>query len=236
VKLISVKNARAIWLSNLNDLNPRGRAIERDVLSELARRYSFARIPDIREVVEARKKNQPIVLESGTFLAQSGDAISIELSVYNDGLIVDSRCSTRECERFLEEVFSWLHVECGLVDFRTIAIKKLYVSELHLSSENSLNIINPAMDRFAEILAGKIASPIKNVKYEVGALGFWIDPAQNPRHVHFRLERQEDARFEEKRYYSIAPLQTDEHLDALAVLENLLSPKATRIRNAKKRP
>ena len=222
MKLLSVKSARSIWLLNLGDLNPRGRAIDRDVLSELVKRYSFARGPDIKQIVEARKNNQPVVLEGGVFQAADRSVIDVSLSVYRDGLMADTRCSTSECDRFLDEILSWLHTDLGLLDYRTVKTKKLYVSELSVSTENSLNIINPALNRFAEILGTKVISPIQNIKYELGAIGFWIDPAQNPKHVHFRLEREEDVPFGDNRYYSIAPLETEQHFDVLALLENCL--------------
>ena len=223
MKLLSIIRARSIWLLHLNDLNPRGRSIERNVVAEMAARYEFSQVPDAKEIIELRRENKPVVLEGGQFKAADGTTIDVTLSIFRDGLMADTRCSTGECDRFLSEILTWLHTDIGLLDYRTLSKRNLYVSEIHVESENSLNIVNPAFERFAELLSTKVVGPIAKPKYELGAIGFWIDPEQNPRHIHFRLERQEDVPFTENRYISSAPLETDQHLEALALLESMLT-------------
>lgn len=222
MKLLSIQNARALWFLHLNDLNPRGRSVERNVFSEIAKRYSFTKVPSLVEIVEARQKNQPIQMLYGVFRAPSGEDVSISLQMYRDALFADTQSTTSDSEAFLNDMLGWLASELGLVDYKTIAIRKLYVSEMIVSLEKSLNMVNPKFSQFAKYLQEKTNTPFKNIGFELGSIGFWIDPAVKHHHVPFRLERQAEIDFSEDRYYSIAPLDTEEHLKALNSLEKLM--------------
>lgn len=222
MKLLSIHIARAVWFFHLNDLNPRGKAIERDLLSGIGQRYSFAKMPGVQEIIEARQKNTGIQATSGIFKSPSGLAIDVELTMYRDAIFADTRSSTTDSEAFITDMLDWLTQEMGMLDHRTIRINKIYVSELYVQLDKSLNFINPAFERFTSMLRTNIKSPTKDLNFEAGALQFWIDPALKHAHVPFRMERQEGIPFSENRYYSMAPLETDEHLKAIEMLEKTM--------------
>jgi len=217
MKLLTINLARAIWFFHLNDLNPRGKDVERNVLSEIGKRYSFLKTPDMKEMIEARNKNQPFVLQHGSFK----DVEITALTIYRDAIFADTRSSTQDSEAFLVDVFEWV-TELGLLDYKTIAIRRYYVSEIYVSLNKSLNVINPKFSQFAKMLEEKTKTSHKKLHFEAASLGFWIDPDIKHAHVHFRLERQADIGFDEGRYYSMAPLETDEHLKALEILEEMM--------------
>lgn len=223
MRLLSIRATRSLWLFHVGDLNPRGKSVTRDALSEMATRYSFAKIPDVKEITEARTKNQPFVFGGGIFKTKTGITTEISLTLYRDGILVDSTSSTSDGDEVLDDLLSWLHTDLGLIDYKTIQVTKVYVNEVFVSMSNSLNAINPKLDAFMQMIGTKLKSPVKKPTYQVGALGFWIDPEQNPKHVHFRIERAEERPFSENRYYSIAPLETEEHLKALQVLDDLMA-------------
>lgn len=221
MKLLSVSLARAVWVLHLNDLNPRGRSVEKNVILEIGRKYQFPRVPTPVEIVEARSKNQPITLAGGTYRAREQTDVEVGLSIYRDALFADTRSDTEDAEAFLNEMLDWLANEFGLIDHSTLGVRKLYVSELYVSLSGSLNRLNPAFAKLAEFMQSKIETPFQNISFEAAALAFWIDPAVKHVHVPFRLERQSDIAFEENRYYSMAPLGTSDHLRALELLEKL---------------
>ena len=223
MKFLSIKVARSLWLLHLSDLNPRGKSITRDALSEIAQRYRFATIPDVKDIIEARQKNQPFHLLGGVFQSKSGNRIDVAVTVYRDGIVADTTSSTSDGDDFLTDVFTWLHTDLGLLDHQTLPIRKLYVSEVYVTMEKSLNIINPKLEAFIKLLQSKLKGSSRKPIYEIGSLAFWIDPEQNPKHTHFRIERAEDIPFHENRYFSAAPLETDEHLKALELLEEILT-------------
>jgi hypothetical protein len=223
MKLLSVKGARAIWLFPLADLNPRGKASERNGLLEIGKRYQFATSPSPADLVMAREKNLPIRYMSGTFLPPKKDAISIDLQIYRDGIVADSRSSTADSTAFIEDLLTWACKEFGLLPHERVVKHKLAVSEVYVSTERSLSLINPKLAAFSKFLTSKTQAHA-GAQFEVGSIGFWADQTEVPtKPVHFRFERAEGVSFAENRYYSIAPLDTDEHLELLDRLENLLT-------------
>lgn len=223
MKLLSVNTARALWFFHTNDLNPRGRAVERDIYAGLAKRYSF-KIPDPKEMAELRQKGGGVVFSDGLFAKDKATpAIQVNLTVYRDAMFADTRSSTTDSDAFLDDLLNWMHSEIGLLDYKSIAIRRLYVSEVYISLEKSLNKFNRQFDEFAKFLASKIKGPTKNLSLEVGALAFWIDPEIKHVHIPFRLERQDGSAFDEGRYYSMAPLETEEHLAAIEQLEKMMA-------------
>lgn len=223
MKLLSINLARTIWFMYLNDLNPRGRSVQRNGILEIASKYAFPKVPTAVEILEAHQKNQPITLAGGTFKNNKGIDVEMGLSIYRDALFADSRSTTQDSEEFITEMLEWLSAELGLVDYKTLAIRKVYVSEMYVSLDKSLNMINPKFSQFAKTLGEKIKTPFKNIHFEVASLAFWIDPDTKHVHVPFRLERQTEAGFAQDRYYSMAPLETEEHLKVLETLEGLMT-------------
>jgi len=221
--LLSINLARSIRLFPTIDLNPGGKAIDRDAIKGVSQRYAFAKVPEPKDVVEARQKNQGIVFSNGLFKTTAGKTAMITLTTYADGLVVDTRSSTSDADEFLDDLFRWLHTELELPDPKTIRMKCLYYSDLFISMSRSLNIINPKFAAFSQMLTSMTKSPQAPLNFEVGALGFWIDPAHKAQQTNFRLERAQGVPFSENRYYSAAPLETEDHLKALSELERLIT-------------
>jgi hypothetical protein len=223
MKLLNIGLARAMWFFPLTDLNPRGKSVERELLRELAKRYSFSNSPTPLDVAEARRKNEAVTLRDGVFKNAKGQDVEITLHIYRDALFADGRSDTKDSEDFLTDALEWLSNEFGLVDHTTIRIRRLFASEIIVSLDKSMNLINPKFGEFAKMLGETIQTPFQNIRFEMSALGFWIDPDVKHIHVPFRLERQADFGFSQNRYYSIAPLGTEDHLDAIQQLEKMMS-------------
>lgn len=221
MRLLSISVARSIWFFHLGDLNPRGKAVDKNLLLEIGKKYSFAIVPDVKQIVEARQKNTPLDFTNGVFKSPTGEVIDIKLSLYRDALFADTRSSTTDSDAFLTDMLETLASEFGLVDYKTLPIRKLYVSELFVALDKPLNLVNPKFSQFAASLQKKIKTPFKNISFELGSIGFWIDPDVKHHHVQFRLERQAEVGFAEGRFYAMAPLETEEHLKALTELESL---------------
>ena len=138
MKLQSVVIARSIWLFSTSDLNPRGKALL-PILAPLVQRYNFINFP---KTVEQLTGNE-FKFESGQFTGQAGEKIAVDLAVYNDGLVADTRSSTEDSDFFLHDFMTWLHEEHGLLKYETVVRKKVYVSELYVTCEQLLNNLNP---------------------------------------------------------------------------------------------
>lgn len=219
MKLLSVQQARSVWLFNLNDLNPRGKAIERDALKEIGSRYQFSTIPDLKALLDARENNKPVIFPDGIF-KHGDDEIGVALLMYRDGFIADTRSSTVACDAFLHDLLTWISEEFLLVHYEKVIRKKVYVSELYLRFEKSLNLVNPVFAKICEFLTNK-GYRAGTTPIELGVLQFWEDMPSTAQ-LNFRLERAVGSPFSEQRFFSSSALSTDDHLALLELCEREL--------------
>jgi hypothetical protein len=213
MELISVQRARSIWLFDTYDLNPRGKDIGSDLLDWLKDAYQFSKVPANQNDLDETKA---LYFAGGNFQVREEIFISVELRVYTDGLVADTRSSTEDTDLFLSDILESVGKEFSLPYKPEIVRKKLYVSELTVKTDAKLAVLNPKLAKFAESLFAAIGtkSPV-----ELTSIGFWPDMVPNPSAPTFRFERKWGAEFSENRYYSRAPLQTEKHRQILDELE-----------------
>ena len=219
MKLLSVNLARSIWLFILNDINPHGLSII-NLVSDFVNRYKFGTFPKTNEDFDLQKG---IVFQFGTFQGSKKQPINVHLTVYNDGFVADTRSSTVESDEFLDDVFSWLSKECGYTPIQEIIRSKVYISEIYIRMNKPLNALNPKLKEFAKHLSSKVEGYVEDILLETGGISFMRDPGKIGRPGPFKLEKQEGIPFEENRYYSIAPLQTEAHIELLKEFERILT-------------
>ncbi len=220
MRLLSIHATRVIWLFSTNDLNPIGLGL-RNLFSDLQERYKFGIMPNAAQVHEFVTKKQGVPFSAGTFTSSKG-AVTISVTIFSDGITVDSRADSSASDEFLTDLLTWLHSKHGLVDFKTLRINKSYISEVYFTMEKSLNSLNGPVSKVAVGLGKTVPSVTKNLHFEISGISFSPDPEQNSKHVNFRIERDAKAPFEDSRYYSIAPLPTQDHLSVVKKLTALL--------------
>lgn len=220
MKLRSVKLARAIWLVNYYDINPYGSSLV-PALPKITQKYIFQVIPTKPDDFELSKG---VNFRDGTF-QNNNRALAINLTIFTDGIVADTRSSTDDSDLFINEFLTWMSIEFGLAAYQEFLKSKMYLSELWVQTDKALNSLNPKLDNFAkrltESIVGRNHQPLA---FETTGINFGTDSTimVNPPGP-FRFEREENAPFGEHRYYSAAPLQTDAHLKILEDLENILS-------------
>lgn len=222
MELISVQRARSMWFFDSYELNPRGKDIGSDLLDWLKDAYQFTKSPSSPSDLDETKG---LVFTGGQFQAREEIFLAIELRIYNDGVIADTRSSTDDTDLFLADVFQSAAKEFSLPYRHEIIRKKMYVSELNVRTDRKLTTINPRLTEFASKLSelqGMRSLPGTTSLVELCGLSFWADGAPNPTVQSFRFERKHGTGFSEDRYYSIAPLRTTNHLKMLEDLETIL--------------
>jgi hypothetical protein len=219
MKLLSINLAKSVWLGTINDFNPKGRALISTIVPFLVDLYKFKKIPSEKELNEPDKG---IIFDNGEFINKDGDLIAIRLSLFNDGLVADTRSSTVDSDAFLDDLFTQLSAQYNLPNYHLIIKKKIYASQVFVTTEKSLEIINPTLIEISKYLSEKIVG-FGEVNFELGGIHFWPDQASPTRPSVFIFERTLNVPFSDKRYYSAAPLQTEEHLELLNILEQILS-------------
>ena len=214
--LVSVQRARSIWLFDSYDLNPRGKNIGANLIDWLKHAYEFTKVPSSLTDLDDTKA----LHYSGGHYRAGRESIDVELRIYNDGVVGDTRSSTEDTDSFLSDLLVSAANEFSLAYKSEIVRKKLYVSEMTVRTGKKLATLNPKLAEFAQKLAfatGGQPAP------ELASIGFWPDILPNPSASVFRFERKFGAEFSENRYYTRAPLQTSKHLELLQALEAAIS-------------
>lgn len=218
MNLLSINLARSIWLAPIIDFNPRGIRLDNILFPFLIDIYKFKKYPSLTEHLDPSKG---ILFEEGEFLIdEKSYPIGINLTIYPDGFVVDTRSSTNHSDAFLENTFNEFSKIFKMRAYQSIIREKLYVSEVYVSTEKSLEILNPKLKLISKYLSQNVE---KDKTFQVGGISFWPDQIakQNPRA--FSFERTLNTPFSENRYFSAAALPTDKHLELLDKLEDILS-------------
>src|SRR6266853_4286519 len=100
MNLSAIVLARALAFVESFDLNPRGKVFLPELLTAIAMKYKFQKFP---QALEDYNESKGITFEEGTDGRITIDAFQI----YNYGLVLDTRSSTADSERILDETLSW---------------------------------------------------------------------------------------------------------------------------------
>jgi len=216
VIVLNVKTARAIWLVDSRDLNPRGIDIW-PLLMAIKDRYNFQVYP---RTVEQANEFDPKGIEflSGSFAAGSAQHTIGRAAIFGDGIVVDSALSTDFCEAFLADILSYLSSQFGLTYRPEMIHTKIYTSELIVRTDKDLDGLFAPLAAVREQL-----DLLTGFRFEPIGFGFSIDlqvSATKP--APFKFEREINKNFSQQWYYSCAPLPTGQHEDLLRRMELLL--------------
>jgi hypothetical protein len=217
MNLLAVGLARSIWLFQIAEWNPHGRAMH-PVFFSLIEQYKFLKVPKLNEI----DWQKGVKFEDGTFKTEAGEELTVTLTAYPDGVIADTRSSTQDSDEFLNQALSLISANFNYPDYQTVLRKKLYSSELYIRMQQTLSDVHPDMMQFMN----RLSSSVKNDSqiFRMG-ISFSSDPAIGGTTLAFRLEPAAGFPFSEDRYYSIAPLQTDAHLRLLEEFEAIFLTK-----------
>ena len=230
MKIKNVKLARSIWLFDLQDLNPSGKDIAEDLFDWIKDSYGFSVAPDLRTPMATAKQTgadaQPMsngaVFEKGHFQTREEVFIEIgKLTIFNDGIVIDTSSSTTEGDRFAQDLLESAAHEFSLTYDAETVRKRIYLSELVVRSDVSLDLINSGLAAFATRISEAFSEEPKP-QVRIGGLQFWSEPNEAGKHRLFTLERQAGKTFSERRYFSQAPFQTEEHFKLLQELERIM--------------
>jgi hypothetical protein len=223
MRLLSVARARSIWVMRLDDLNPRGRILV-SLIIEIAKRYAFLEHTKLEEVPHLAELNKGLAFLRGVFVNNAQIPVAVDLNIYSDSIFADTQSSTDDSDAFLSDLLNWTAAEFGLTPYSEILRSRLYLSELWVQTDKSLNSINPQLnalaDRFSLLVSNYSGRP---ATFAPTGITLWNDRSVPNPFGPFKFERAENASFAENRYYSAAPLPTATHLELLEELESILA-------------
>lgn len=218
MKLLSIFLARSIWFCPIFDLNPKGKNLS-PALPLLTNTYKFKRVPSLTEIPDFTKG---VKFEEGEFKNSEGNEIDLNFTIYNEGFVVDTRSSTKDSDAFLVELLTRLSKDFDLPHYEQVIRKKNYLSQVYISTDKPLELINPKLREVSKYLTDNLS-----LHFEIGSFIFLPDPAvvipaMTPNSAPFTFERAINIPFAENRYYSSSGLQTEKHLELLERFETIL--------------
>lgn len=219
MQLLNVASARSTWLFDVNDLNPRGKSVMDELIQWLKDAYHFEKAPSSPTDLDDTKG---WAFKRGTFQARDEIFLAVELTIYTDGIIANTWSSTRDTDAFIEDVLESAVKKFALTFKPEMVRVKSHLSEITVRLDQQLSNLNVRLNEFAANLT-ECADPQGAPPFQIGGLSFWADTSNLAFKIApFTIERKVGAPFSENRYYSKAPLHTDDHIRLIGELEEIL--------------
>ena len=218
MELLSVGTARFVAGISTSELNPRGLLVYPALIEGMKEKYGFVATPNIQDTLDESKG---IVFQDGAWNNIAIDKVTI----FSDGIVVDTRSSTSDSEAIFEEAMQWAAESFGLTYKPEMVSHRRYVSELIVRTNASLNSLHSKLVTFSAQLSKSLSKFVAlDVTLELSSVAFHYDgSAAKTTVAPFRLERLENSAYTENKYYALAPLPTEEHLALLEEFETILS-------------
>jgi len=211
-----------MWAFNPQLLSAQGFSLQ-EVFKKLNERYSFAKPP--QHPLDLDPKTSSLMFQLGTFTNSAKKPVNVTLGIFNNGITGETTSTTADATEFLQDLTTWMTKEFGFQ--LPSKVEKGYLSQITVElAIPSLAPTNPKL----QVISGTLSANTKALdgkprQFEIGALNFWSEDvgaqlAPSP----FRLERKWGVPFSSNQYFSLAPLETRQHLDLLSELEKILKP------------
>lgn len=209
--------AKSIWIINMRGVNPKGRNLSRVIVPKLKEWYGFEEPTEFDDQKGVKFTGGEVALSDN-----SQDTIGVNLTIYNDGTVVETTTSTDDADLFTEQVAERLANE-GYIQYGPDLIRrKQYSSEIEAQPKSNLLML-PKLEAFCQALANAIYPSQTGMCVNPVSLLFDADPTSQGKQIPFKFERRLGVPFSENLYYSHAPLRTQQHIEMLNLLESSLS-------------
>ena len=218
MRLLSILQARTVAFLEVDELFTRHHILGPEFTPKIAERYGFLKLPEkLEDFLDEQKGIQ------FAFGRWDGTVIN-QLAFYAHGIAVETAASTDVSEKILYDVLRWGANTLNINYHQDMIKRKAYVSGLLFSTDVSLNALHPKLRGIGERLSSSVADSLGHVfPYEVTGIFFGYDTTHTkPNAPIFTIERRADVPFTENKYFSTAPLPTEEHLKLLRDFETSL--------------
>jgi hypothetical protein len=215
MQLAAVIVARFVAFLETIDLNPRGRAYFPGIVPALTSRYGFAKFP---QKLEDFDESKGITFEGGRYQ----DVTIQRVQIFTNVMVVETASSTGDSEKILEDALVWGSETFGLLYRPGMIKRKAYVSQLTFYSDSVLSKLNPALLKVAQILNARVPQYFGyELKYKPSAFAISYDSLEiRNGAAQFSIEARAEVPYVENKYFSTAPLPTEEHIELLQTLES----------------
>ncbi len=187
-------------------------------LGGLVKRYGFVGYPSPGDTLQAVNG---VEFKHGLF-----EGVAIEsLQIYRDGVIISAKASTDVHDKILKDLMSWLIEDLGGSIIQNHTQDRMYESCLIFEPSKDILVILNAFKKVQDKLSDMVKKN-SNLKANFEAFGFGFAPDQNLipgiKPSGFQIERWTSADYSMTRFFSRAPVKTDQHIELISMIESLL--------------
>jgi hypothetical protein len=146
------------------------------------------------------------------------------VQIFTHGILLDTRVSTDVSAALLHDTLVWAKSELGLHFEDRMIKRKALASQLTFESDMKMARLNPALDRIARWISVKLSDSMgQPVVYEPTGLVLNLDQSISKLTPGaFTIERRAEVPFSDNKYFSSAPLSTQDHIGTLKDFEKTL--------------
>ncbi|MDR3487189.1 MAG: hypothetical protein P4M05_20065 [Bradyrhizobium sp.] len=214
MKVTAIKLARTIVFFDTSELRPTGIIALHQIGAEISKKFGFQKHPAPGDEIDDEKG---FVFEAG---AWDGTVVD-KLTIYNDGIILDTQISTDCSLRILRESLLWANQSLGLHFDEEMLLRTRYLSTFAFQSDvpilnQSRAIVNAArtMTDLMTSITGT-SRPYEGIRIDLN-----FDSRSHKEPIGpFTIQRLGTTPFDAFRYFTQAPLPTDAHIALIQQFE-----------------
>ncbi len=218
MKVISNEAGRAYQKLVADEVHPPGGYYLTDAIRAISERYGFTETPSIEDT-----KTTGAIFRGGRLVSGTKKINIQEIGFFSDGVYATIQ-DTMTADFVLDDLLTWAEQAFGLRPSITKIPRKYMnaaVVEFEASIEGCLNIFNKLISSYNEMLASLYKETVSASLYQIG-FAFDSFEANLPVNTNFTIERRIGLPFSSNRYFSIAPLKTEMHIELLEKFERAL--------------
>jgi hypothetical protein len=217
MQLTAIIMARALAFVEVQELNPKGKAYYPDIVAALVRRFNFQSYPTKPEDFDEAKGIQ---FTDGKF----SDGTLDRVQIFTHGIVLDTRVSTDVSAALLHDTLLWAKSELGLHYDEGMIKRRAFVSQVTFESNLKLGKLNPVLGKVGSLVSSKLSTSMgQPINYEPTGIILNLDQSTTKlAPVFFTLERRAEVPFTDNKYFSSAPLSTQDHISILQEVEKAL--------------
>jgi hypothetical protein len=189
-----------------------------DLVEQIRSRYGFLAVPKESEITEQTKGAE---FRHGRVVRGDQTIVIDKFSVFNDGIVAETTSSTDDCDTFLIDLIEWAK---AALPKAVPSGPRYYLSQIEFKMASPLEVYMPTMRPLGQKIVECLASyGIDAPGYEVTNIGLYFEliGKLNPQPGAFYIDRRLNVPYAEGRWFSQAPLRTEDHKNLLKQLEDI---------------
>ena len=182
-------------------------------MQEIKARYSFLAGPKDEDLVADPPKGAEF--RHGKLKIRDKVVVIDRLTIFTDGIAVDTASSTDDSDLFLDDLAEWAKITLPKA---LVHGPRYYLSHIELKMSRRLEAYVPFFQPIGEKITNFLNSyGIKVPRYEATALNLYFDQSgkTNPQPGVFYIDHRQGIPYSEDLWFSQAPLKTLDHIRLL---------------------